>query len=171
MKQGLLTLALGLPLAFVLVSSFGVVGGIVGNIIASVPAMVGGLYWIWKRYHVKVNIGASAKIVVASLIAAFVALLLLNALAASDWVLLILGFTVFTVSYLAAAPLVGAINQLDVNNLRAMLSGLGIVSKLLEVPFRFMELSLRLREKQSVDKGKFKFRIRRNKCQADSYYN
>jgi O-antigen/teichoic acid export membrane protein len=153
MKQGMLTLALGLPLAFLLVPAFGVVGGIVVNIFAAVPSMVWGLHWIWKHHKVKVDVRASAKIVVAALIASFVALLLLSVLYAPDWMRLFLGFAVFAVVYLASAPLVGAINQADVNNLRVMLSGLGVVSKMLEIPFRFMEKSLKMRDKHALNKS------------------
>lgn len=154
MKQGLLTLSLGLPLAFVLVPSFGVAGGIIGNIFAGVPSMLWALYWIWKHYKVKVDIRASAKIVTASLIAASVAFLLLNTFYASDWIKLGFGFATFIVAYLASAPLIGAISQSDVNNLRAMLSGLGFVSRILEVPFRFIEMSLEVRRKQNLGRNK-----------------
>ncbi len=145
MKQGLLTLAIGLPLAFLLVPSFGVVGGILGIVVSSVPSMVWGLYWIWKRYKVKASFQTSGKILVASLIAAGASYLLLFVLVAADWIRLTLGFVVFIVVYLFSAPLTGAINQSDVNNLRAMLSGLGIVSALLEVPLKVIEKVLKLR--------------------------
>jgi hypothetical protein len=40
----------------------------------------------------------------------------------------------FLAIYLAAASLIGAINQADVNNLSAMFSGLGIISKVFKFP-------------------------------------
>jgi hypothetical protein len=46
---------------------------------------------------------------------------------------------------LIAAPLIGAINQTDINNLRAMFSGLGIISKLLEIPLTLVEKQLKTR--------------------------
>jgi hypothetical protein len=39
---------------------------------------------------------------------------------------------------LVAAPLLGAVNQMDIENFRAMFSGLGVVSKVLNVPLMFM---------------------------------
>jgi O-antigen/teichoic acid export membrane protein len=156
MKQGILTLVLGLPLAFLLVPSFGVVGGIIGTMAAGIPSMLWGLSWIWKRYKVKVELRASARIITAALIATFAAFLFLNAFSAADWIRLVLGFAVFLVAYLTSAPLVGAINQVDVNNLRAMFSDLGLVSKILEIPFRFIEKSLKIRQKQHLSKSKNK---------------
>ena len=52
--------------------------------------------------------------------------------------MLVLGFVVFVLVYLASAPLLGAINQADIENFRAMFSGLGIISKILSVPLLFM---------------------------------
>ena len=40
--------------------------------------------------------------------------------------------------YLAAAPLLGAVNQVDIENFRTMFSGMGFVSKILSVPLMFM---------------------------------
>jgi O-antigen/teichoic acid export membrane protein len=148
MKQGLLTLVIGMPLAFTLVPSFGVVGGIIGILVASVPSMSWGLHWVWKRYKLTADFRASGKIFAASAIASAVTYLLLTVLAADDWVRLASGLIVFLVLYLISAPLIGAVNQTDVNNLRAMLSGLGVVSKILEIPLRFMEKTLKLRPKQ-----------------------
>jgi O-antigen/teichoic acid export membrane protein len=153
MKQGILTLALGLPLAFILVPTYGVVGGILGNLFAAVPSMIWGLYWIWKHYKVKVDIHSSAKIAIASLIASVATALLLSIFYAPDWLRLFFGFTAFIVVYLSSAPLVGSNNQADLNNLRTMLSGLGVVSKMLEIPFRFMEKSLKIRHKQTLSKS------------------
>jgi hypothetical protein len=100
-----------------------------------------------------VDIHSSAKIAIASLIASVAAVLLLSVFYAPDWLRLFFGFAAFTVAYLASAPLVGAINQADLNNLRTMLSGLGVVSKMLEIPFRFMEKSLKIRHKQTLSKS------------------
>ena len=63
MKQSILSLAVGLPLAYLLVSyfnsiggaSFAVIGGIIGILISVIPAAVWGLYWSWKHYKVKAD--------------------------------------------------------------------------------------------------------------------
>jgi hypothetical protein len=48
------------------------------------------------------------------------------------------GFVVFTLVYLTVTPLLGAVNRVDVENFMAMFSGLGIVSKVVNVPLRYM---------------------------------
>jgi len=47
--------------------------------------------------------------------------------------------------YLISAPLVDAVNQTDINNLRRMFSNLDILSKILEIPLKIMEKILKAR--------------------------
>ena len=86
MKQSFLSLAVGLPLSYLLVayfysiggSSYAVIGGIVGALIATIPNVAWGLHWSWKNYRVKADFGASAKIFVASALASAAAFLFIS---------------------------------------------------------------------------------------------
>ncbi len=146
MKQSLLSLAVGLPLAYLLVvyfasiggPSFAVIGGIIGSLIASTPGMVWGLDWIWKNYGAKADYSVSAKIFIASSIASVVTFLLVSSLSLPWIFTLIAGFFVFLMIFLIAAPLLGAVNRMDIENFRTMFSGLGAVSTILSVPLLFM---------------------------------
>jgi O-antigen/teichoic acid export membrane protein len=146
MKQSILSLAVGLPIAYLLVSyfysiggpSFAVIGGIVGTLIATTPNVAWGLYWSWKKYRVKADFRVSAKIFAASAIASLVTYLFINIFSLAYWITLVTGFVVFSVVYLAGAPLLGAVNQADIDNFKTMFSSLGAISKILDVPLLFM---------------------------------
>jgi stage V sporulation protein B len=146
MKQSVLSLVVGLPLAYLLVAylastggpSFAVIGGIIGALIASIPGMVWGLVWIWKNYGAKADFGVSAKIFAASALASVVTFLLISILNLPWIFTLVAGFVVFVVVFLTAAPLLGAVNRMDIENFRTMFSGLGVVSTILSVPLLFM---------------------------------
>ncbi len=153
MKQGLLTLVVGVPLAVILIPSYGIVGGIIGSTLSGIPSMIWGLCWIWNRYKVKTDYKSSARISIASIAAAVISFIFLQLFASSDWLNLLIGIGIFLVVYLVSAPLVGAINQADVNNLRTMFSGLGPVSKIIDIPLKFMEQPLKIRHKQNLDKN------------------
>jgi O-antigen/teichoic acid export membrane protein len=153
MKQGLLTLVIGVPLAAILIPSHGIVGGIIGSTLSGIPSMIWGLYWIWNRYKVKTDYKSSVRISIASIAAAAISFIFLQLFASSDWLNLLIGIGVFLVAYLVSAPLVGAINQADVNNLRTMFSGLGPVSKIIDIPLKFIEQPLKIRHKQNLDKN------------------
>ena len=144
MKLNMLTLAIGIPIAFLLIPQFGIPGVIFAGIVAGLPSMFISLYWIWKRYGTKAEFRSSGKIFLASAIAAIATYLFLSVFAAAAWIMLTIGVILFLAIYLIAAPLIGAINQTDVNNLRAMFSGLGIISKLLEIPLILMEKLLKV---------------------------
>jgi O-antigen/teichoic acid export membrane protein len=148
MFQSFLSLAVGIPLAFVLVgyfynlggASFAVIGGVIGSLIATIPNVVWGLVWSWKHYRVRADFGISLKILVASLLASGVAYVVINILVAQipQGIVLIAGAVVFVLVYLAITPLLGAVNRMDIMNFTVMFSGLGIVSKILNLPLGLM---------------------------------
>ena len=91
---------------------------------------------------------SSAKILLASGIAGGTTYLFLNTFVASAWIILTIGAIIFLSIYLVSAPLVGAVNQTDIDNLRVMFSGLGRISKLLEIPLTLIEKPLKINAKR-----------------------
>jgi O-antigen/teichoic acid export membrane protein len=147
LKLNILTLCIGIPLAFTLIPTLEIVGVIICVVASGIPSMFIGLRWIWKHYGTKADFTSSAKIFVASSLSALITYTLLNVTAVA-WAKLALGVIVFLAVYLVAAPLIGAINQGDINNLRSMFSGLGALSKLLNIPLSIMEKPLKIRLKR-----------------------
>jgi O-antigen/teichoic acid export membrane protein len=145
MKLNVLTLLVGVPFSILLIPNLGIVGVILGSLFAGLPSMFWGLYWIWKRYRVTADLRSSTRVFVASTAAAATAFLLFNFLDTVDWLKLISGGIVFLAVYIIVAPSIGAILQEDINNLRAMFSGLGLVSKLVDMPLGLAEKVLEMR--------------------------
>ena len=145
MEQSILSLIVAIPVAFLFIPSLGILGMIIGLQIAGFPSTFIGLYFIWKHYGVKTDFGASAKILLASFFAAGPVYLFLTFFVAAFWVLLIAGTILFLVLYLIAAPLVGAIDQSDLSNLKTMFSSFGRISRPLRIPLRIMEKLIKIR--------------------------
>jgi|WetSurMetagenome_2_1015567.scaffolds.fasta_scaffold10431_4 stage V sporulation protein B len=153
MLQSVFSIAVGLPAAYGLVvffyslgganaqaaASYAVIGGLIGIFIASIPGMAWGLYWLWKNYRVKADFLVSAKIFAASAIASLITYLLISFMVLPWVATLVIGFCVFALVYLTSAPLLGAVNEMDINNFKAMFSSLGIIAKLLDLPLGFMK--------------------------------
>ena len=118
--------------------SLAVIGGILGTLISTLPSLIWALHWSWKNYKVKTDFRNSAKIFAASAIASIVTYLFISFLSLPYFVILLSGFVVFTVVYLAVAPLIGAVNQTDIDNFKNMFSSLGIIAKILSFPLFFM---------------------------------
>jgi O-antigen/teichoic acid export membrane protein len=55
MKLYMLTLAIGIPIGFLLIPQFGILGVILVSITAGLPSLFIGLYWVWKRYGTTVE--------------------------------------------------------------------------------------------------------------------
>ncbi len=134
-------------------ASYAVIGGALGVILASLPGMIWGLVWSYRNYGVKADFGNSAKILTASLVAAAAAFLTISVLALPYWMLLVAGFVVFLLVYLSLAPLLGAVNLMDIENFRSMFSGLGLVSKVLHLPLWFMSKLCRCKAKSDASQN------------------
>jgi O-antigen/teichoic acid export membrane protein len=153
MKISMLGASIGIPLAFLLIPQFGIIGLIAVSLTAGVPGMLIKLRWTWKRYGIKANFQVSARIFLASAISATLTYIVLNLLGSIYWIELVVGAMVFLISYLVAAPLLGAVTETDVNNLRAMFSDLRIISKVLELPLRIMEKPIKMQASRSSVKN------------------
>jgi len=139
MKLNLLSFCFGVPLAFLMVPNFGIVGVILGGLFATFPKLILGLTWIWRHYRVKVNFNSSIRILFSSGISAAITYHLINLIGTSEWIKLIIGAAMFLALYLTITPLIGAVNKTDIENLRAMLSDMGIISKIINSPLSFAE--------------------------------
>jgi len=139
MKQSILTLAIGLPLGFLLIPTFGIIGLIVASLLAGLPSMFWGLHWAWKHYRVKADFKSSTKIFAASAVAAIATYASLNFVNLAEWIRLVMGITIFLAIYIFTAPTIGALTQTDINNLRTMFSGLGTLSRLINIPLTIAE--------------------------------
>jgi O-antigen/teichoic acid export membrane protein len=148
MKLKTLTFCIGVPLAFLLIPAFGIIGLIIVSALsAGWPSLIFGLYWIWKRYETKADLQSSARILAASVFAGVTTYLFLNTFVAASFIMLAAGAMLFLFVYLTSMPLLGALNQTDIANLRVMFSGLGPISKLLEIPLKIIEKPLSFKEK------------------------
>jgi O-antigen/teichoic acid export membrane protein len=143
MIQSIVTLVIGLPLGVVLIQMYGITGLIIAGVVAGLPSMFWGLYWIWKHYRAKADFASSAKIFAASAIAAVLAYLPMVFLNTADWIKLIIGLIIFLAVYIFGGPLIGAVSLSDINNLRTMFSSMGIVSKIMNIPLKAAEKAAR----------------------------
>jgi O-antigen/teichoic acid export membrane protein len=144
MEMNLVSLFIGVPMGFLLIPPFGIIGLLIIPFISSAPSLFVGLHLAKKRYGVRLDYFASARILFASVFAAFTTYLMLSTLIASDWLKLFIGSIVFLTVFLSTAPLINAINQTEINNLRAMFSGTGVISRLIEIPLLYMEKLTRI---------------------------
>ena len=139
MKLSLISLCIGIPSAVLLIPLFGILGVIIVGYIGGIPSLIIGVIWTWKRYNVKADFRNSIKIFFASAIAGLSTYYFLIVFVAEAWIMLAFGTLIFLLTYLFSSPLVGAINQMDLNNLRNMLADLGFISKILEIPLLLLE--------------------------------
>jgi len=144
-KLQVLSVSIGIPSAFLLGLWFGLPGIIFAGIFAGIPSMFIALYLIWKRYGAKVDLKSSAKILLASLLAAGLTYLFLFEFSGANWIRFLIGILIYLASYLVAIPLLGAVNQADIYNLRAVTSEMGVASRVFNIPLKVIEKILKTR--------------------------
>ena len=95
------------------------------------PGILVSLWWINKHYKATIDWKSSIKIIVASGLSGILTYLVTSQIDLVGWITLIIGSIVFLTSYVIIAPLIGAINYIDIQNLKAMLTSLGPLATLI----------------------------------------
>ena len=149
MKLNLLSLCIGAPTAFLVIPPLGILGVVITTTVTGIPSLIIGLYWTWKHYEAKADLYNSAKIFLAAAITGVITYMFLTLANTASWILLIAGATVFLVVYILSISLVGAVNQMDIDNLRVMFSELGLISKLLRILLTLIEKTIKVKDKRS----------------------
>jgi hypothetical protein len=142
--MGILTGVIGLPLGYVLILNFGVLGLIITTLTASLPSLVIALNFVKKTYNMTVDWGSSARILLSGLAAGGITYAFISYVSFSSLVELILGVCVFVVILIPALLLTRSITRSDITNLHYMIGGLGklggIIDKLLAIVERLMDI-------------------------------
>jgi O-antigen/teichoic acid export membrane protein len=125
LKLTLLTLAIGFPMGFILISQLGIMGLIITTLTAGIPSLIISLHWLRRHYGVTVDWTSSAKILLSSATAGALTYALISQLFLNNWIRLIIGVTIFLFVLVPAILLTRTIDESDINNLREMLSALG----------------------------------------------
>lgn len=145
--HNLINLCIGVPLSIILIRSYGIVGLLLTMIIATKPGFLYALWWIKKNFGFTFNLSSSAKIYVSAGIASLLTHYLLTTTNFGDWVDLLLGGVLFILTYSLLLTLTGALERVDIQNLRNIMSVLGPLAPLFNL---FLDLFERLtREKES----------------------
>ena len=130
MRVTILTFIVGVTLGVALIPQFGVLGLVATHLTAGIPGIIITLWWVYKNYRATVDWKSSTKILAASAFSAALTYLLLNQLNLTSWISLLLGAAVFLGTYMIMAPLMGAIDYMDVKNLQDMLKSLGPIGSI-----------------------------------------
>ena len=135
----IITAVIAFPMGYILISIFGVLGLIVTTLTAGLPSIFISLFWVKKNYGVSLNWVSSARILLSSGTAAVLTYALVSYLTWASWIRLIVGVVVFVVIFVFAALLSRSVERSDINNLRQMAGGFGVISSLINRVLNFVE--------------------------------
>jgi O-antigen/teichoic acid export membrane protein len=135
----LIQAAIGFPVGYILIMQLGVLGLIITSLVTGIPTAIISLYWVRKHYELTVDWRSSAKILLSSAIAAVLTYVLILELDYSSLIRLIIGIVFFAFMFVGAVLVTQTINKSDVENLRGMVSGLGVIGKILNRALNIIE--------------------------------
>jgi O-antigen/teichoic acid export membrane protein len=139
-------LAFGIPLSLVLIPHFGVIGLIVTNWIAGISSLLVGLFLVYQQFRFTIDWSFSVKSCFASALAAAITYVTIVFLKSPSWIELAVGGLVFSVCYLILIPTLKVMNFYDLESLRQIFNGLGIVTyfsdKLLSIVEKLLKFRL-----------------------------
>ena len=148
LRMALLTGVIGFPLGFVSILTFGVLGLILATVVAPVPSLIMGLFFIKRTYGITVDLVSSVRILLSSAVAGVVTYFVVSELVFAAWIRLLLGVALFVAVLVPALLVSRSVTRLDIVNLKLMVGGLGalgvLISKMLVLLERVMTV-LRLR--------------------------
>jgi stage V sporulation protein B len=134
LKLSILSSIIGAILALILIPIYGIPGLIATILIPTIPNLALSLWWINKHYNFTIDLKSSIKIMVASASSAVITYISITQLNLPNWITLILGAAIYFGAYIITAPLMGAINQRDIQNLKEMLKPLGPLTRIFDIP-------------------------------------
>jgi len=139
LKLSILSSTIGTILALTLIPTYGIIGLITTILTSTILKLAFSLWWIKKHYNFTINWKSSTKILAASATSALITYITITQLNLANWITLILGATIYLATYIITAPLIGAINQKDITNLKEMLKPLGPLAPILTTPLKLIE--------------------------------
>jgi stage V sporulation protein B len=150
----LVTAAVGLPVGYLLIMQFGVLGLIITALTTGIPSLIIGLVWIKKNYGLSVDYMSSAKILASSFIASILTYAFETTLPFSNWIRIIIGAVFFVIVYVATILLTRTLSKVDLDSLRGMTSGLGPLSKIINRILNLLEkIMINLKQNEPMSKN------------------
>ena len=145
LRINLVSLAFSLPLAPILTLLYDVSGLISSVLISQLASTVYGLFLVRRKYKLSLDWISSLRIGAASSSSALLVYLFLISVPLSNPVYkLVAGGLLYVTSFLIFISLTGAVNFIDVVNLREILSKLGPLTPLFNIPLNLVEKTLTL---------------------------
>ncbi|MCL2643361.1 MAG: oligosaccharide flippase family protein [Candidatus Bathyarchaeota archaeon] len=139
LKFALLTATIGFPMAFFLIKYYGIFGLIFTPILAPLPSLILSIIWVKKHYDITINWTSSAKILLSSAITATLTYLLINFMTFQPAIELAIGTIFFITLLLGVLILTKTLSIHDLNNLRAITTGLGPITKIIHLILNTIE--------------------------------
>jgi O-antigen/teichoic acid export membrane protein len=146
------TVATGIPMSIIMISSMGVIGLIITNITALIPSVVIGLFFVKKVYNLTIDWLSSGGVILSAVISGILSYLVTIVLPDVSIIRLCVGVILFTITYIFLLIFTRTIKKADIDNLKQMSSGIPMIGKIVLKIIRAIECIITIFQKESADK-------------------
>ena len=120
LRWTLIYLAIGIPLGFLLIPRYGILGFQATTIIAPKVGYLYAQWWVRKNMHIKLDIENTLKILVSTIIGYTACQTVLWLVNLNPWLELILGGTALVTTYLISIMLTGALSTKNIKDIKSI---------------------------------------------------
>lgn len=148
LKLTFLSVAIGFPLSFVLISQFGIIGLIVASTTFSLPSFFLSLRFIKKNFDVSLDWISSAKITLSSAATGLLTYFAISLLPFSNPVKLVVGVIFFIAVFIIFAVVTRTLNKADLVNVREIAKVMGPLRKPLFLVINLVEKLMKIAKRE-----------------------
>ncbi len=145
-RLNLINLLSFLPLAPILIIYYNVPGLIIAYLTSRLFALAYGLFIAVKKFHVSPNLKSSLRIYLTSFLSAIPTLLFLHLSSLNSLINLIIGGSLFLLTYITITPLTGATTQTDIKNLTTILNKIKILWPIIKPILTYQTILLKIHQ-------------------------
>jgi O-antigen/teichoic acid export membrane protein len=143
LRMTLSALIIGLPLCFVLIPTYGVLGLLIIQLLASKPGLFYGLWWIKRNFGFTVDWLSSVKILFVSLCTWAITRIILSLLGLRYLYEFFVGGFLIVVLFLLLLPLTETIDREDIRNIRSIGSAIKPLEPFVNLVLNILEKLIR----------------------------
>jgi len=121
----IINLATMLPLYFLLIPRFGIMGLLSSKIILTIKGLVVVLWWVKKNLNFTINWISLAKIFISTGLSFVFTFIFYHFINLASWITVLLGGSIFLLTYIVTISLIGAIEKNEIQYLKQITSTLG----------------------------------------------
>jgi O-antigen/teichoic acid export membrane protein len=137
-RRTLIYLTIGIPLGALLIPNYGVVGLIITQTVAPISGLFYSLWWVKKNYLISIDYQTIFKAFVSISVGFVLCSMATSLLKVNPWIEVLIGGSVFMITYLLSILFTGAFTKSNIGDLRSLVEKYDMLNPLVDPFFNIL---------------------------------